>query len=664
MTEGDGEKAGGSTPDVFISYASPDVVIADTACEALEKAGVRCWIAPRDVTPGAFYGDEIVHAIDAAKVIVLILSQNAATSPHVLREVERAASKRHAIISLRVDKAPLPAGLEYFLNTTQWLDASSGDTIRVLPKLVSAVQIAIQAPLMTPTGIPAAQAAAPALAARSPKRMALIGASVVGLSLVTFAAERLWLSGHRAAATPAATSVPSAPVVPAIPENSLAVLPFVDMSENHDQEYFSDGLSEELIDLLTKVPDLRVPARTSSFFFKGKSQDIAAIAQQLRVAQVLEGSVRKAAGTIRVTAQLIRADTGYHLWSQTYDRDLKDVFKVQDEIAGAVVAALKLKLESGQRVPGSHRTSKPEAYDQYLLGRQSFERGTPEGFQHAAQFFRTATEIDPGYAAAYAELALSQFYEADSRDEEQQALVAANKVVELAPEEAHGYAVRAFLRLKVNWDWPGAQADFEKALALDSANTRVQLGYAQLLATFGRLPEAIAATKKATELDPLSIEAWSDLCLYLAENQQFETGHEAARRALEIRPDMPYSLSWLGELQLLEGNAAAALASFRRVDIAVFRLWGVAMAEHTLGHAPESQQALEELIAKFARSAPYEVADVYAWRGETQKSFEWLEKSHELRADDLVDLKHDPLLLSLRGDPRFKALLRKMNLPE
>ena len=306
----------------------------------------------RDVTPGAFYGDEIVHAIDAAKAIVLILSQNAATSPHVLREVERAASKRHAVISLRIDKAPLPAGLEYFLNTSQWLDASSGDAVRALPKLVSAVQVATQAPTVTPTGVPTAHAPAPAVSARLRKRMALVVASAVGLALVGFAADRLWLSSHRAAATPATTPVASAPVpvtaAPAIPEKSVAVLPFLDMSEKHDQEYFSDGLSEELIDMLTKVHELRVPARTSSFYFKGKQATIPEIAKTLGVANVLEGSVRKSGNHLRITAQLVRADKGFHLWSQTYDRDLHDVFKVQDDIANAVVQACKSRFWVGR----------------------------------------------------------------------------------------------------------------------------------------------------------------------------------------------------------------------------------------------------------------------------------------------------------------------------
>jgi TolB-like protein len=385
--DGDDQKASVSSPSVFISYASLDSAIAETACEALEKAGVTCWIAPRDVTPGAFYGDEIVHAIDAAKAIVLILSRNAAISPHVLREVERAASKRHAVISLRIDTASLPAGLEYFLNTSQWLDASSGGTARGLPKLVSAVQVAIQAPTVTPTGVPTAHAPAPAESARSRKRMAFVVASLVSLGLVGFAADRLWLSSHRAAATPATTPVASAPVpvtaAPAIPEKSVAVLPFVDMSEKKDQEYFSDGLSEELIDMLTKVPGLRVPARTSSFYFKGKQATVPEIAKALGVADVLEGSVRKSGNHLRITAQLVRADNGYHLWSETYDRQLDDIFKVQDDIAGAVVKALKVSLLEGQ-TPRATPTTNTEAYTLYLQGRSFWPRHSAADNKKAA----------------------------------------------------------------------------------------------------------------------------------------------------------------------------------------------------------------------------------------------------------------------------------------
>jgi len=201
MGEGGGEGhatgANPSPPEVFISYASQDATLADAVVAALESHGLRCWITPRDVTPGTFYGDEIVHAIDAAKGSVLILSQNAATSPHVLREVERAASKRHAVISLRIDKTPLPAGLEYFLNTSQWLDASSGDTARALPKLAAAVRVAIQTHAVTSADAVTSHLT-PALSAPSPRKLAMIVASVLGLGMAVFATDRLWLSGRRA----------------------------------------------------------------------------------------------------------------------------------------------------------------------------------------------------------------------------------------------------------------------------------------------------------------------------------------------------------------------------------------------------------------------------------------------------------------------------------
>jgi hypothetical protein len=205
VTERGGEEqvpgARSATPDVFISYASPDSAVAELACEALERAGVTCWIAPRDVTPGAFYADEIVHAIDAAKAIVLILSQHAAESPHVLREIERATSKRHPVVSLRVDQAPLPAGLEYFLNTSHWLDASGGDPARAMPKLVSATQVALGVPGATPAATPGPRAPALSASTRSPNRATIIVASLVGLAIAGFAFDRIWVSRRQSAVT-------------------------------------------------------------------------------------------------------------------------------------------------------------------------------------------------------------------------------------------------------------------------------------------------------------------------------------------------------------------------------------------------------------------------------------------------------------------------------
>jgi TolB-like protein len=336
-----------------ISYASQDGAVAAVVCNALEQAGVTCWIAPRDVTSGAFYADELVHAIDSARALVLILSQSAAASPHVHREVERAISKRHPVVSLRIDRAALPAGLEYFLNTSQWLDASGGDTARTMPKLVAAVQVAIDRPRC---------------------RIAIVAGSLLAVAIGGLAVYKSRLPERRVLLPSEVAAPTAAPAPSSIPEQSVAVLPFVDMSEKKDQEYFSDGLSEELIDMLVKVPNLRVPARTSSFYFKGKPTKIPEIARELGVAHVLEGSVRKSGNHLRVTAQLVRADNGFHIWSQTYDRKLDDIFKMQDDIANAVVNALKVSLFAAlkPRVPA---TSNMEAYTLLLKANYLLTKG-------------------------------------------------------------------------------------------------------------------------------------------------------------------------------------------------------------------------------------------------------------------------------------------------
>jgi serine/threonine protein kinase/Tfp pilus assembly protein PilF len=496
------------------------------------------------------------------------------------------------------------------------------------------------------------------------------------LGAIGYVLHRESLTEVRVAATaasvlaPARTSTPVSgdlgpPVATRLPPaRSIVVLPFVDMSEKKDQEYFSDGLSEELIELLGKTRGLRVIPRTSSFYFKGRAETLETIAAQLRVANVLEGSVRKSGKRLRVTAQLIRADTSEHLWSETYDRDLRDVFKVQDEIAGAVVSALRVKLAPGQQVANFHRTSNPEAHNQYLLGRQFFERGTRDGFRRAAAAFRKAVKLDPGYAAAYAALAIAGSFVADQTGDaagQRQAMAAADEAVELAPDEAASYGTRGYMRLRRTWDWSGAQSDFEKALTVDAGDSTLQWQYASMLAAFGRLPEAVAAAKKATELDPLSTAAWFWLSLYLIESGEFAAAHAPVHRLLEIQPENPLALDFLAFLDLFEGNATQALTSFRQLSDEGLRLTGIAMAEHTLGHAKESQQALDPFIKA---GAAYGVAEIYAWRGENDKAFEWLDRAYQQHDSNMYDFRNDATLRSLHGDARFAALLRKMKLPE
>jgi serine/threonine protein kinase/Tfp pilus assembly protein PilF len=450
------------------------------------------------------------------------------------------------------------------------------------------------------------------------------------------------------------------------PTRSVAVLPFVDMSENKDQGYFSDGLAEELLDLLAKTPGLLVIARTSSFSFKGKSDDIPTIAKKLNVANILEGSVRKSGNRLRITTRLIRASTAEQLWYESYDRELKDVFDVQDEIAGAVAAHLKLTLAPMSQ-EAARRTSNTEAYNQYLLGRQAFNRGNLDGYRLAIEAYQRAIALDPGYVAPYEGLTAAEFFVADQTGDAagyRRAEEAADKAVGLGPGDASSYAARGFIRYAIRWDWAGAQADFEKAIALDPGDARFEQRYGELLATEGHMAEAIATTRKAIELDPLSHSAWQTLTSYLVCTRDFAAAREASRRALEISPQSDFSLNDLGTLELLEGNAQAALETFRKIDNEGFRLSSVAMAEHTLGHAQESQQALEQLIAQHAAEAAFQIAEIYAWRAERDKAFEWLDRAYQQRDGGLSDIKTDPPLAELRGDPRYKAFLRKMKLPE
>jgi len=650
--------------DVFISYASHDKAVADTVCKALENAALTCWIAPRDVVPGESFAGAIVHAIDATKAIVLVLSEHSADSQHVLREVERASSKRHPLIALRIDLAPMPADLEYFLNTSQWLDASTSGVKRALPKLVDAARsaLALSASAASITSSPAATASA----TRPPARWLAVIAAITVAALGYVLVDKFWLS-KRVAATveQAALAVTATPTGAAVPEKSIAVLPFVDMSEKHDQEYFSDGLTEELLDMLSQVPDLRVPARTSSFYFKGRPEDIPTIAQKLRVAHVLEGSVRKAGNTIRVTAQLIRADNGYHLWSKTYDRDIKDIFKVQDEIAAAVVEALKAKLLPAQDISSHHRTTNIEAYTQYLLGNQLRALDTPEANRQALASYQKAIALDPGYAAAYSGLSETEWRMADQSTSEaagyRRAAAAAEKAITLAPDSPDGYWARGQLQSDYFFNWNRAQSDYEHALALDPNYVRALIAEGRLFATLGRMPEAIATMRKAIALDPMSVVAQRALVSMLVDADELSAAREAANRLREINPqEDPYIY---GDIELFSGRAREALAIYQTGSLD-YKNVGIAMAEHTLGHAAESQRALEILEQKYANDWAYQIVEVYAWRGESDKAFEWLERAYRQRDGGLTSVTYDRALTSLRGDPRYKALLHKMNLPD
>ena len=375
------------------------------------------------------------------------------------------------------------------------------------------------------------------------------------------------------------------------------------MSQGKDQEYFSDGLSEELLNQLAQIPQLRVIARTSSFSFKGKEVSVAEIARALNVGHVLEGSVRKSGDTLRITAQLIRASDSSHLWSQTYDRNLTDVFKVQDEISREVVAALKFKLLPGKQPDNTQRTRNPAAYEQYLLGVDASRNGGRAQVEAAMVAFKQAIALDPDYANAYATLASSYASMADFADDPaqreaaiEQALAAAGKAIALAPDLPDGYSVRGNIRHRMRWDWKGAQSDGARALQLDPHSAKTMVDYGPVLFSLGRRDESIALLRKAVASDPLSENAWTGLARYLQASGATAEAKQAFERALEINPRQNWANFLLGNLLLSEGSTDEAIGHYQRAP-EQFQTTGMAMPRCTPGAAKRTRPSPGSSVA-------------------------------------------------------------------
>ena len=492
---------------------------------------------------------------------------------------------------------------------------------------------------------------------------------LVGIGVLAAAPGLIWYFFIRGGARTEAVPVPATEVV----TSSIAVLPFVDLSQAKDQEYFADGLAEELLNLLGKVPGLQVAARTSAFSFKSKNIKISEIGRELGVATVLEGSVRKSGDRLRITTQLISAADGYHLWSETYDRKLTDLFAVQEEIAQAVVSVLKVKLLPGHSPKAQeHRTESTDAYLHYLVGRKLSAFRTLDNNRRAFAAFQKALDLDPGFAPAWAGLGYMRSWLADYGpslvervEQKTQALNEVDKSIALAPGLAEAYVIRGILRIRDRFDWTGSQADFEGALAInpDDPFALEQYGF-WFLAWRGQLREAAASLRKALERDRLNPALWHRLGCVLVFDNQLEAARKAFDREYEIASTFSNDDGWPVYLLILEGKPADALRVSSGLELEAWRLVGAALAHRVLGHEEESQKALAALRAPhLAPGFSVQVAQVHAFRGERNAAFEWLDRAYENRDAGMMRLKVDPLLRKLRDDPRYTALLRKMNLP-
>jgi adenylate cyclase len=469
------------------------------------------------------------------------------------------------------------------------------------------------------------------------------------------------------------TRKPSPTNAPSADSKSIAVLPFVDLSPAKDQEYFCDGISEEILDALAKVEGLRVVARTSSFSFKGKNVDVSEIAQKLNVGNVLEGSLRREGNRVRIAVQLVNARDGFHLWSETFEHELQGVFAVQDEITRAVVDALKIKLAVALPV---HKKPNTEAYDLYLKGRYFLNRKNEADARRAIDYFEQALAKDPNDAPAYAGLADSYSSFAfplgvvTPREAMPKAKEAAQRALAIDNALGEAHTSLAYIAFFYDWDWAAAERGFKRALELNPNNADTHHWYSHFLMGQGRIEESLIQSKRALELSPYDILFNIHLGWHYLNARQYDQALDQIEKTLEMDKNFAQTYPWLGLILEQKGRYAEAIAAFQKA-IKLFP-GGSSIAEaelaHTyavLGNREEAQKIIAELqqLSKSKYVSSFQIAAIYAGLGEKDQAFAWLEKAYEERSDGLVNLKAEPRFDTLRDDPRFKALLAKMNFP-
>ena len=448
----------------------------------------------------------------------------------------------------------------------------------------------------------------------------------------------------------------------AISEKSIAVLPFVNMSSDKEQEYFSDGISEELLNLLAKIPALHVAARTSSFSFKGKEVGIPEIAKALLVANVLEGSVRKSGDQLRITAQLIRASDGYHIWSETFDRKLDDIFKTQDEISAKVVEQLKVTLLGA--VPKARETD-PNAYAMYLQARQLGFQVKADAYKQSDALYRQVLAIDPRYAPAWSGLARNAFNEritgvVSEQEGFARSREASLKALAIDPEYAPAHVQMGYVAMYADLDLAVAARHYERALALDPADLDVLTGAAGFLQNIGRIDEALPIRELVVRRDPVNLNARYNLGLVQIFLGRYDAAIDSLRTVLSLSPDRPVVHRALGLALMLKGDAADALAEIEQETDEDWRMIALPAVYCALERKVEADQAFAALIAKDEKDSPGNIAEDYAFCGNADKAFEWLDKAIEYRDAAIAEIPANKMFDKIHPDPRWLPFLRKI----
>jgi len=485
------------------------------------------------------------------------------------------------------------------------------------------------------------------------------------VTIAMFATGVLWFQLVRS--KPTSPAQITAAAMPS--QKSIAVLPLLNESGDPGDEYFSDGLSEELIAALAQVRGLKVIGRSSSFRFKDKKEESKAIGEKLGVSTLLEGTVRKQGDQVRIVAELINAADGSELWSRTFDRELKDIFAVQSEIAMAVATSLELTvLGANEKSAQNAATKSVEAHNAYLQGHFYFERRNLEDYRKSVGFFDQAIHLDPGYALAYAERSEAWAWIGDLSSEKQKEAWAAagtdaEKAVAIDPHLAEAHAALGWVRFFIEWKFAEGLAELGRAQELSPWNPTANDLMARVVVYLGQFQEAEKLARQAIELDPLGYQARTSLARVLSAEGKLDEAEAAGGKGVELQPTAAGCRRWQVFAAIQRGNGSAALREAQLEPNEGYRRFELALAHYTRGDRSAADAALAELIAKDRNFLAYQIAEVYAWRGENDKAFEWLQISLNDHDTGTLSLLIDPLMRSLRHDARYDGLLAKMGLP-
>jgi TolB-like protein len=664
-----------SSQAVFISYASQDAEAVGRIGAALRSGGIEVWLDQSELRGGDAWDRRIRERIHDCRLFIAVISANteARDEGYFRREWKLATDRTHDMAQKKAFLLPVVidgtlergASVPEKFHEVQWTRLPGGDTPRAFVERIRQLLSPASAVSAVPAGI------------REPVRESLRSraALLATVAVIAFVALTVFVSGQfgfsKHTALPPAASASAGASAFAPPAHSIAVLPFVNMSGDKEQEYFSDGLTEELLNSLAEINELQVAARTSAFCFKGKDTDIGTIARKLNVGAVLEGSVRRSGNTVRITTQLINAVTGFHLWSHTYDRDLGDVLKLESEIANAVASALKVTLLADVAAKielGGTRNS--AAFDAYLRARKAhLAAHSDKDYQTAIAAYSEAIRLDPNYALAFANrsLALSSYALEVSgprvRESFDKARQDALNAIALTPDLAEGHLALATHFEQGSLDFTRADAEHERALALAPGNAEVVSRNGRFAIYMGRTDAGMAAARRAVVLDPLNRNSHRYLGQALSFERENKEALAAFQDALTLDPEYSAVYAERGLAYYALRDFARARASCESKPEYWLSQQCLALTYDKLGRHADAAATLAKMQAANGDDAAFQYAGIYAQWGNQAKALEWLETALRVRDPGLVQLKVAALLDPLRTEPRFQAVLRQLKFP-